>query len=234
MDVIPVIDVRQGIAVRAIRGCRADYQPLKTSLSESNKPEAVALGFRSLYPFPILYLADLDGIEGRGRDVASPKRLVEVLPDIDLWIDDGSTPRDLAARMGNVTNTTIVIGSESLVDEETVALQSMDADSYVLSLDFKDDHFLGPASVLEDAEHWPERVIVMTLARVGGNEGPDLHRVAELVARAGGRRVYAAGGVRDRSDVDGLRAAGAAGVLIATALHSGKITASDLKGIASR
>jgi len=50
MDVIPVIDVRQGIAVRAIRGCRADYQPLKTSLSESNKPEAVALGFRSLYP----------------------------------------------------------------------------------------------------------------------------------------------------------------------------------------
>ena len=165
MDVIPVIDVRQGIAVRAIRGCRADYQPLKTSLSESNKPEAVALGFRSLYPFPILYLADLDGIEGRGRDVASPKRLVEVLPDIDLWIDDGSTPRDLAARMGNVTNTTIVIGSESLVDEETVALQSMDADSYVLSLDFKDDHFLGPASVLEDAEHWPERVIVMTLAR---------------------------------------------------------------------
>jgi len=234
MDVIPVIDVRQGIAVRAIRGCRADYQPLKTSLSESNKPEAVALGFRSLYPFPILYLADLDGIEGRGRDLASAKKLLEVLPDIDLWIDDGSTPRDLAARMGNETNTTTVIGSESLLDEETVALRSMDADSYVLSLDFNDDHFLGPASVLEDAEHWPERVIVMTLARVGGNEGPDLDRVAELVARAAGRRIYAAGGVRDRSDVNGLRAAGAAGVLIATALHSGKITASDLKGIASR
>lgn len=234
MDVIPAIDVRQGIAVRAVRGCRTDYQPLKTSLSESNKPEAVALGFRSLYPFPILYLADLDGIEGRGRDVTLPKKLLEVLPDIDLWIDDGSTPRDLAARMGDETNTTMVIGSESLVDEETVALRSMDANSYVLSLDFKDEHFLGPASVLEDAEQWPRRVIVMTLARVGGNEGPDLHRVAELVARAGDRRIYAAGGVRDRSDVNGLRAAGAAGVLIATALHSEKITASDLKGIASR
>lgn len=234
MDVIPVIDVRQGIAVRAMRGCRTDYQPLKTSLSESNKPEAVALGFRSLYPFPILYLADLDGIEGCGRDVALPKKLLEVLPDMELWIDNGSTPRDFAARIGDETNTTTVIGSESLVEADAVILRSMDADSYVLSLDFKDDHFLGPASVLEDAEHWPERVIAMTLGRVGGNEGPDLDRVAEFVARAAGRRIYAAGGVRDRYDVNGLRAAGAAGVLVATALHSERITASDLNEIASR
>ena len=37
----------------------------------------------------------------------------------------------------------------------------------------------------------------------------------DIVARAGGRRIYAAGGVRDRADIEALAAAGAAGVLVA-------------------
>ena len=49
---------------------------------------------------------------------------------------------------------------------------------------------------------------------------------------AGGRRVYAAGGVRNRADIEALHAAGAAGVLIATALHTGTIKAGDLQEIA--
>ena len=71
----------------------------------------------------------------------------------------------------------------------------------------------------------------MTLARVGSGEGPDLRRVADIVARAGACRIYAAGGVRDRADIEALHAAGAAGVLIATALHSGTIKAGDLEEI---
>ena len=52
------------------------------------------------------------------------------------------------------------------------------------------------------------------------------------VSRAGGRRIYAAGGVRDRADMIALHAAGAAGVLVATALHAGTIKAGDLEEIA--
>ena len=234
MDVIPVIDVQHGIAVRATGGRRADYQPLKTPLASENDPVAVALGFRSLYSFAILYVADLDGIEGRGRTKTLPRRLAEVLPGVDLWIDDGSSACDAAARLVSEPNTTMVIGSESLDEAGAAALRDIRADRYVLSLDFKDDRFVGPPSVLEAAEHWAERVIVMTLARVGSEEGPDVDRIASLVARADGRRVYAAGGIRDRSDVEALRATGAAGVLVATALHAGKITAGDLEGIAGR
>ena len=46
------------------------------------------------------------------------------------------------------------------------------------------------------------------------------------------RRVYAAGGVRNRADLEALRAAGAAGALVATALHAGTIKAGDLVEIA--
>jgi phosphoribosylformimino-5-aminoimidazole carboxamide ribotide isomerase len=76
-------------------------------------------------------------------------------------------------------------------------------------------------------------MIVMTLARVGTGGGPDVARVEDIARRAGaGRRVYAAGGVRDPADLRAIRDAGASGALVATALHEGKIKAGDLREIA--
>jgi phosphoribosylformimino-5-aminoimidazole carboxamide ribotide isomerase len=235
MDVIPVIDVQHGIAVRAISGRRAAYRPLQTPLAAGSDPVAVALGLVSLFAFPRLYVADLDGIEGRRRNAELPGRLAAALPGMDLWVDDGASPSDAAGRLHSGAAGTPVVGSESLKSAEDVtSLRALPADSYVLSLDFKDDRFDGPAAVLEEATRWPQRVIVMTLARVGSGKGPDLKRIAEIVERSGSRRVYAAGGVRHAADVEALRAAGAAGVLAATALHAGTITAGDLEMIAGR
>jgi uncharacterized protein related to proFAR isomerase len=69
MDIIPVIDVAHGVVVRAKRGDRANYKPIETPLSASTDPAAVAKALTALYPFSKIYLADLDGIEGRGRNV---------------------------------------------------------------------------------------------------------------------------------------------------------------------
>ena len=41
--------------------------------------------------------------------------------------------------------------------------------------------------------------------------------------------VYAGGGVRDITDLQALKEVDAAGALVATAIHTGKITAEDLK-----
>jgi phosphoribosylformimino-5-aminoimidazole carboxamide ribotide isomerase len=229
MDIIPVIDVRHGLAVRAARGQRADYRPLKTRLAASSDPVAVALGLRSLFTLPVLYVADLDGIEGRGPNVDLPDRLAAALPGVRLWIDDGTLPRRRHA--GGMT----VVGSEGLSHAEHLdVLAALSGDDYILSLDFKEDAFIGPAALLQDATLWPSRVIVMTLARVGSGEGPDLGKVRDIVARAGARRVYAAGGVRDGADIEALKEAGAAGVLIASALHEGTVTAGDLERFAGR
>jgi phosphoribosylformimino-5-aminoimidazole carboxamide ribotide isomerase len=127
-----------------------------------------------------------------------------------------------------------VVGSESLSDADLSRLRKAPPDRFVLSLDFRDDSFVGPQALLKDAGAWPRRVIVVTLSRVGAGDGPDLERVSEVVARAGSRGVYAAGGVRDRGDLEALRTAGAAGALIATALHAETIRAGDLVEIAGR
>jgi phosphoribosylformimino-5-aminoimidazole carboxamide ribotide isomerase len=57
--------------------------------------------------------------------------------------------------------------------------------------------------------------------------------VAAIAEMAGPkRRVFAAGGVRNIDDVRALKDSGASGVLIASALHAGKIKTGDLEQIA--
>jgi phosphoribosylformimino-5-aminoimidazole carboxamide ribotide isomerase len=71
----------------------------------------------------------------------------------------------------------------------------------------------------------------MTLARVGSGAGPDLKRFAAIRSIAEEREIYAAGGVRDGADLSALKAAGAAGALIATALHDGRVGRADLAAV---
>lgn len=234
MDVIPVIDVRHGVVVAAVRGRRSDYRPLVTPLAPSGDPGAVARGYASLFAFPVLYAADLDGIEGRGRDTGLAAALAAAVPGARIWIDDGTPARAAAQWLRQAERATLVVGSESLTGSDDIAaLHALPRDDYVLSLDFKEDRFAGPQAVLDEPQHWPRDVIVMTLSRVGSGEGPDIARVAAIAARAGpARRTYAAGGVRNRADIEALRATGAAGVLVASALHAGTIKAGDLREIA--
>jgi phosphoribosylformimino-5-aminoimidazole carboxamide ribotide isomerase len=55
--------------------------------------------------------------------------------------------------------------------------------------------------------------------------------VRELCARAPEVELLAGGGVRDVADLRALADAGAAGALVATALHSGAIGADDLRAL---
>lgn len=230
MQVIPVIDVRGGVAVAASRGDRARYRPLETPLAASPDPVAVARGLRGLFPFKTLYVADLDGIEGRGADLATQRRLTEAWSGQEIWIDDGSVDSD--GRLGPMIKSH-VLGSESLTSTEDYEQARRTAGPAApLSLDFRDDAFIGPPELLAEPSLWPDRVIVMTLARVGSGEGPDLARLGNIVQRSGKREIYAAGGVRDANDLRALRDIGVAGALIATALHNGSITARDLEALA--
>lgn len=235
MDVIPVIDVAHGKVVRALKGERSGYRPIETPLSTSADPADVARGLGLLFPFRKLYLADLDGIEGRGRNTHVVPQLSQVLPHAEIWIDAGTSSRSAARSVLAAPVATLVVGTESI---ETVrGWQDIAAEApqrTILSLDFRHDEFMGPDAMFADASLWPTRVIVMTLDRVGANDGPDIKRLEDVVSRAKGRRVYAAGGVRDRGDLDAIRRIGVGGALVASSLHSGKISADDLREIAGR
>ena len=72
------------------------------------------------------------------------------------------------------------------------------------------------------------QIIVLDLARVGSGEGVNLDFLKRVIAEVG-VEVYVGGGVRDINDLIELKELGVSGALIATALHSGKISISQLK-----
>jgi phosphoribosylformimino-5-aminoimidazole carboxamide ribotide isomerase len=63
----------------------------------------------------------------------------------------------------------------------------------------------------------------MTLDRVGSAGGPDLETFERLRAMAPDHTWIGAGGIRDAADLEAGAAAGAAGWLVASALHDGHI-----------
>lgn len=245
MQVVPVLDIKNGLVVRGLMGDRANYRPIETPLSASPEPLAVAHGLMSLHGFGAIYIADLDAIEGlsiagvmeegdprrrRGEpDAALMARLVAAHPGVALWLDAGVASFEEAMAIDALSGVLCVVGSESVEDAETVRRLSQETD-FALSLDFRGDVFLGPPELLDDENLWPDTLIVMTLAKVGSGAGPDFARLAAIIARAGGRRVFAAGGVRGPEDLAALKAMGIAGALIATALHDGRISAAELTG----
>jgi phosphoribosylformimino-5-aminoimidazole carboxamide ribotide isomerase len=99
----------------------------------------------------------------------------------------------------------------------------------VLSLDFFGEEFKGPQALLAATGlYWPKRVLAMNLRRVGSEAGPDVALIESLAAKAPDCAVYAAGGIRSIEDLERVAAGGAAGALIATALHEGRLGPAEL------
>ncbi len=230
MQAIPVIDLMGGEVVRAHRGERASYRPLESPLSPTSDAVAVVRGLLAVYPFPALYVADLDAIQHNGDNFSALRRIRAEFPKLQMWVDNGAADAAALEAVIGADLGTPVIGSESQRDCGLIA-QHKDTRRAVLSLDFRGDAFQGPHEILAKPALWPRRVIVMTLARVGSGAGPDLERLAAIRSIASGREIYAAGGVRGAADLRALKAAGAAGALIATALHERRIVAADLTAL---
>ena len=227
MQVIPVIDLLGGEVVRARMGDRASYRAIETPLSRTSDAVDVVRGLLAVYPFPTLYVADLDAIQQQGDNLPALRRIRAEFPGLHLWIDNGAAETAALEALLVSGLGAAVIGSESQSGIALIA-QHRDSQRIVLSLDFRGDAFQGPADVLIEPQLWPRRVIVMTLARVGSGAGPDFARLAAIRKIAGDREIYAAGGVRNVADLAALKIAGVAGALVATALHDRRVTGADI------
>jgi phosphoribosylformimino-5-aminoimidazole carboxamide ribotide isomerase len=229
MDIIPVLDLRGGIVVRARMGQRDHYRPIESPLSPTSDPIDVMRGLFLVHPFTTFYVADLDAIMGTGDNDAAMRRLRAEFPAATFWVDNGVADLSAARNWLDTKLGHLVIGSESQQDIALVQALS-EHDRVVLSLDFRDQAFQGPPALLRETTSWPRRLIVMTLGRVGSGAGPDVDRLCAIRGIADGRNIYAAGGVRDSADLAALKREGISGALVATSLHDGRLTGRDLEG----
>ena len=217
MQIIPVIDLKGGIVVHAVRGNRETYQPIhhNSQITDSSDFYTVLQRFLQLYPFKRFYIADLDAISGTGSHQALIDEVLQSHPDIRFWLDNGC---QFAEIKGNQPNLQLVIGTESQLLPPSVL-----AKNFVLSLDYKDQQAKGPAAWFEQSLFWPEVVIAMTLSRVGSDAGPDREQLVKLKQAHPQKHWVAAGGIRNLADLVWLEQNGIHAALLATALHNGSL-----------
>lgn len=238
MKVIPVIDVLNGKVVHAVRGKRSDYRPLQSVLCKSVDPLEVAKTFKTL-GFTELYVADLDAIIECSTNFHALKRIADETR-LKMMVDAGVTAMERARSLLESGVSKLVIGTETLQNKSFVAeaVRFFGSNRVIVSLDLKGDKVLArpgfegsedPIHLLtEFREMGVSQVIVLDLTRVGSGEGVNVDFLKKVLGNLR-MDVYVGGGVRNMTDLIELKSLGISGVLVATALHSGKISVEELR-----
>jgi HisA/HisF family protein len=238
MRVVPVIDLKRGVAVHAVRGDRERYRPLRSRIADGSDPVELTRAVRDRFGLDELYVADLDAIAG---DRGNTEVVAALAGEAAVMVDAGASEPDAVAALLRLGAARVVIGTESL--SGTAAFARLRAElpeaPLVLSLDLRGGRVLSPDDVLAAAapadalarlaDAGATEAIVLDLARVGSGEGPDVALVEALRAAVPGVGLLAGGGVRDAADLRALARAGAVGALVATALHGGAIAPDELR-----
>ena len=249
MKIIPVIDLMHGQVVRAVRGDRHAYRPMVSGLCAGSDPVTLAQVLCEHCASDRLYVADLDALLGQRAQVEVLRALLHALPALELWLDAGFTGADAAdallAELGaGAARVVPVFGSESLASRGELqrcfaarlggpevhdghdghGVPGRRHHAGALSLDRRDGQRLDAAGCWDAPALWPQRVIVMTLERVGSNAGPDLETLREVRIKAPGSFIVGAGGIRNDTDLARAEAAGAGAWLVASALHDGSLS----------
>jgi phosphoribosylformimino-5-aminoimidazole carboxamide ribotide isomerase len=235
-QVLGVVDVRHGFAVRARGGRRDEYAPIDRVAGEVI-PRGDAAALARIYVDRCgvsgLYLADLDAIEGRAPHDSLTRTLASM--GVPLWLDAGIASVDDACRALDGGATRVIVGLETLPSFQMLESISKEAggDRVAFSLDLRNGQPITRAPEL--AQQQPQElvaravdagadtVIVLDLARVGTGHGLDLQLIARLKATSPTVRLFAGGGVRGPEDLAHLKSAGCDGALVASALLDGRL-----------
>jgi phosphoribosylformimino-5-aminoimidazole carboxamide ribotide isomerase len=241
LQVIPVLDVKAGRAVHAVGGQRDHYGPVRSVLHESSDPVELARAYREHLGLTSLYLADLDAIDGATPGLALYRRLLDM--GTDLWLDAGLRDQTTLAPLLSLEISTIIAGLETLRSPAALAaiVERAGPERIVFSLDLVD----GQPVCSPHAGSWPvdplticrdvrelgvRRVILLDLARVGRGAGIGTSPLIEsLAAECQDVEITVGGGVSSVADLAALNSPRVSAVLIASALHDGRITAGDLQ-----
>ena len=236
-EVIPAVDVQDGEVVQLVGGERGTGKRYGDPVEAAER--WIEAGARTLH------LVDLDGaFEGERVNAAAIEAVVESVPD-DTGLQLGGGIRTAAGArdllelgLDRVILGTAAVETPEIVDE----IDATHPGSVVVSLDAKDGEVvvsgwtegtgLDPAEAAARYEELGAGAILFTNVDVEGQlEGIDREAVASVVETVD-IPVIASGGVASVDDVVALKEAGAAAVVVGTALYEGEFTLREAQNAA--
>ncbi|WP_158058193.1 1-(5-phosphoribosyl)-5-[(5-phosphoribosylamino)methylideneamino]imidazole-4-carboxamide isomerase [Halorussus halophilus] len=231
-EVVPAVDMQDGKVVQLVQGERG---------TEKTYGDPVAAAERWIDAgAETLHLVDLDGaFEGERQNADAVERILDAA-DVDVQLGGGiRTVKDATDLLERGVDR-VILGTAAVENPDIVAEISEEYPGAVtVSLDAKDGEVvvsgwtestgLDPAEAAARYEELGAGAILFTDVDVEGKlEGVQTDRVREVV-EAVEIPVIASGGVATLDDVRALREAGAAAVVVGTALYEGQFTLEEAK-----
>ena len=225
---IPVLDLKDNVAVSGKSGLRDAYTPLQTVFAPSVNPVEIANGL-SINGANEIYIADLDLIESEGHNIHEVKMVNTILPAmLDAGVKDFKSFTfflDYAYKIIVPTETINSIDEIKKIFEKypkeriVVSVDVKDNELYSKNLDISLDEF---KEILIDLD--PNEIILLDITSVGTQKGYNqelLDTFKDLKDK-----LIIAGGLNNNS-VSELEDIGIKKVLVGTALHSGEMKLID-------
>jgi phosphoribosylformimino-5-aminoimidazole carboxamide ribotide isomerase len=233
-EVVPAVDMQDGQVVQLVGGERG------TETSYGDPTEAARRWVDS--GAETLHLVDLDGaFEGERANADAVEAIVEAV-DVDVQLGGGIRTVDDAVGLLEAGVDRVILGTAAVETPEIVGEISAEfPGSVMVSLDAKGGEVvvsgwtegtgLDPAEAAERYEREGAGAILFTDVDVEGQLSGVRREPVERVVEAVDVPVVASGGVSTLDDVRTLREAGAAAVVVGTALYEGRFTLRDAMGV---
>nr|MDO8084129.1 HisA/HisF-related TIM barrel protein [Candidatus Sigynarchaeum springense] len=234
--IVPVVDVKNGRAVHAIKGHRDAYAPVNCSWCNDGDFISLVRGYKEIFGLHDLYVADLDAIMVRKPNKVLYRETL-TLVDGDLMIDAGISSIGEFHELASIGIKNLILGTESIPNFSLLAnIIEQSKHAAIVSLDVKDGALISPAKQLAGLKIHeafqvierlgPAAIIFLDMSAVGARTG--INSIAKKLAAKATIPLYLGGGVSSVSDIRVARAAGFAGVLVATALQAGLISPDEV------
>jgi len=229
-EVIPAVDMQDGQVVQLVGGERGTGQAYGDPVGAARR--WVEAGARTLH------LVDLDGaFEGERANADAIDAVLDAVT-VDVQLGGGIRTADDAVALLERGVDRVILGTAAIENPEIVAAISDDhPGSVVVSLDARDGEVvvsgwtegtgLDPAAAADRYEELGAGAILFTDVDVEGRLGGVRTDPVRQVVGAVDVPVVASGGVAGVEDVQALKRAGAAAVVVGSALYEGEFTLAE-------
>jgi phosphoribosylformimino-5-aminoimidazole carboxamide ribotide isomerase len=220
--IIPVIDLKDGIAVSGKSGMRKTYKPLQTIFHDSSDPLLIARAIKDA-GFSRIYVADLDAIDGGGSNLQLVSEMNDIIPVmLDSGANNANEVEKLLFEVDKVIIATETLESYSDID---IIFSTFPTSRLVISIDFKDGNVLSRYLTLNLHDMIKKlsqinslEVIILDISRVGTEKGVDHELIKSFLGLE--TKLILGGGVTNK-DILELNDIGIKNFLVGTALHAG-------------
>ncbi len=222
--IIPVLDIKDGIAVSGKSGNRDEYKPLKTIFSPSPDPLDISKALKNAGADEI-YIADLDAIEGREPNLDLVRSINKDLP---VMLDCGACDLDSVEEALQVSQK-VIIATETLraLEDLEEIYSKVSRERLIISIDILNNQIHTKYLDLDFKILWqilenirPSQIIILDISSVGCEDGINWQLLDNFTGFDSS--IIFGGGVtaEDILKLDGMIMDK---VLVGTALHQGKI-----------